>query len=230
MDEKFFNLPWEIHLALGSGYAAYMLAYFGIRDHHKAIDTTFRAIAFGFCATIVLLIVPEHFVWLRIFSAIAAALAAGLLWRYWFSDFLYKILRKSNFSWSDETPSAWSKITQHNSKVYFSQIKIELNDGSFLFCNDTKLFNDAPHGPCILGPNGDIALYVTHKSDAASEINFVDNVRDENYGDEITYISADKIKKISFRLIREKNVPKKRRVNEKNLALDGDSLLSTTVL
>lgn len=35
MDEKLLSLPWQIQVSLGSGYAAYMLAYAGIREHPR---------------------------------------------------------------------------------------------------------------------------------------------------------------------------------------------------
>src|SRR3546814_2103205 len=54
MDEKLLSLPWQIQVALGAGYLAYLVAYSGIRDHHKGIDVPFRAIAFGLVATLLL--------------------------------------------------------------------------------------------------------------------------------------------------------------------------------
>jgi len=86
MDEKFLSMPWEIQVALGSGYLAYALAYLGIRDHHKPIDTAFRAIAFGLCATSVLTLLPTTYgVW-RIAAAVLVSVVSGALWRYWGAD------------------------------------------------------------------------------------------------------------------------------------------------
>lgn len=202
MDEKLVNLPWEIQLALASGYAAYMLAYLGIREHHKPTDVTFRTIAFGLCATCVLILMPSSWGLYRTLAAITAALAGGVVWRCWLSDAVHAAAHKFDLSWSDETPSAWSRITQHNRRVFYGQITVLLDDGSCLSCNDTRLFADAPFGPCSLGPNGDVALYVTHQAEPNGPFQAVEGVRDFYHGDELTYIPAARIKKLKMRLIR----------------------------
>ncbi|MDO7837147.1 hypothetical protein Q4610_19050 [Sphingobium sp. HBC34] len=203
MDEKLLNLPWEIQLALGSGYVAYMLAYLGIREHHKAIDVTFRTIAFGLCATAVLTLLPARFGWWRASAAIVVAIVGGGLWRFFLADAMLWVVRKIDLSWSDETPSAWSRITQHNRKIYYCQITVHLEDDSVLFCNDTRPFADAPFGPCILGPNGDIALYVTHRCEpGAKKFVAIDGIRDQYHGDELTFIPASKVRKVKVRLLK----------------------------
>jgi len=203
MDDKLLNLPWEIQVALGSGYLAYMLAYVGIREHHKAIDVTFRAIAFGLCATAILKLIPVHFGWLRAFSAIAAAVVAGAAWRFWLADGVQWLIRKTDLSWADETPSAWSKITQHNRRIFYSQVTVQLDDDSWLFCNDTRPFADAPYGPCTLGPDGDVALYATHKCGPGAGASFeaIDGVRDADHGYEITYVPAARVRRVKVRLL-----------------------------
>lgn len=205
MDEKLLNLPWEIQLALGSGYLAYMLAYLGIRDHHKPIDTTFKAIAFGLCATAVLKLMPSDLGWWRLGIAAAAPIAAAVLWRVALADAVQWFARKIDLTWADETPSAWSRITQHNRRFYYSQVSVQLDDDSILFCNDTRPFADAPYGPCTLGPSGDVALYVTHKCTRDSEIKPVDLVRDPFHGDELTYVPASRVRRVTVRLVRPIN-------------------------
>lgn len=203
MDEKLLNLPWEIQLALGSGYVAYMLAYHGIREHHKAIDVTFRAIAFGLCATAILTLVPVRFGWERVAAAILAAIVGGVLWRFILADLAQWAIRKVDLSWSDETPDAWSKITQHNRRYFYGRVTVYLEDQSVLSCSDTRPFADAPFGPCILGPKGDVALYVTHVCDAgADSFREIDGVRDPHYGDEITYVPACQIRRVKVRLVK----------------------------
>jgi hypothetical protein len=207
MDEKLLNLPWEIQLALGSGYVAYALAYLGIKDHHKPVDTAFRTIAFGLCATAVLTLIPPSYGAWRVAAAISAAIIGGAIWRYCVADGVQWLVRKTNLSWSDETPSAWARITTHNRRTYVSQLSIQLDDDSWVFCDNTSLFNNSPFGPCVLGPDGDVALYVTHKCGPGpdSEIIAVSDVRDRFHGDSLTYISAARIRRISFRMLRSTN-------------------------
>lgn len=203
MDEKFLSLPWEIQVALGSGYLAYAFAYLGIKDHHKPIDTAFRSIAFGLCATSVLALIPASYGFWRVASAVLASLVAGALWRCWIADGVQWLIRKADLSWSDETPSAWSKITLHNNRTYVSQISIQLDDDSWLFCDDTRRFVDAPYGPCVLGPNGDVAIYATHKCQPGGEIVEDPDVRDAHHGDKLTYVPASKIRRVSLRLFKK---------------------------
>lgn len=205
MDEKFLSLPWEIQIALGSGYLAYALAYLGIKDHHKPIDTAFRTIAFGLCATTVLALLPATYGFWRVTTAVLASLVSGALWRYWIADGIQWLIRKADLSWSDETPSAWSKITLHNSRTYVSQISIQLDDDSWLFCNDTRQFAEAPYGPCVLGPNGDVAIYATHKCRPGEEIVPDADVRDPYHGDKLTYVPAGKIRRVSLRMLKNAN-------------------------
>lgn len=202
MDEKFLSLPWNIQVALGSGYLAYALAYLGIKDHHKPIDTAFRTIAFGLCATSVLALLPASYGFWRIAAAVLASLIAGALWRYWIADGVQWLIRKADLSWADETPSAWSKITLHNNRTYVSQISIQLEDDSWLFCDDTRQFADAPYGPCVLGPNGDVAIYATHKCHPGDEIVEDLDVRDPHHGYKLTYVPAGRIRRVSLRMLK----------------------------
>lgn len=202
MDEKFLSLPLEIQVAVGSGYLAYALAYLGIKDHHKPIDTAFRTIAFGLCATSVLTLLPATYGFWRIAAAVLASLIGGALWRYWIADGMQWLVRKADLSWSDETPSAWSRITLHNSRTYVSQISVHLDDDSWLFCDDTRKFADAPYGPCVLGPNGDVAIYATHKCRPGEDFVEAPDVRDVHHGDKLTYIPANKIRRVSLRMLK----------------------------
>jgi len=111
-------------------------------------------------------------------------------------------VRKADLSWSDETPSAWSKITLHNSRTYVSQIAVQLDDDSWLFCDDTRKFVDAPYGPCVLGTNGDVAVYATHKCEPGADIVEDADVRDPHRGDKLTYVPAAKIRRISLRMLK----------------------------
>ncbi|HEX8262858.1 MAG TPA: hypothetical protein VF547_08290 [Allosphingosinicella sp.] len=201
MDEKLLNLPWEVQLALASGYAAYMLAYVGIREHHKAIDVTFRTLAFGLCATAVLALSPSQLGWPRAVAAVLVALMGGVLWRFWLAEGMQRAIRNVNLSWSDDTPSAWSRVTQHNSRHFVTQVTVHLDDDSWLFCDATGSFGAAPFGPCIFGTNGDIALYVTHSAAPGEDFKAVGNaVRDTHHGDELTWVPASRIRKVSVRL------------------------------
>lgn len=202
MDDRLLNLPWEIQLTLGAGYLAYLIACFGMRDHHKPADVTFGTLAFGLCAASALALVPPAIGWPRAAIAITAPLLAALLWRLWLGDALRRLARAINLSWSDDTPSAWYRVTQTNRQHFVAQITVILEDGSVLGCADTRPFASAPYGPCVLGANGDIALYVTHAR-RPDEDQFIERarVRDPFHGDDLTYIPASRIREMRIRLL-----------------------------
>jgi len=75
------KLSWQIQLAFGAGYAAYMLCYVGIREHHKPIDTTFKVVVFSLIATATLWLTREWTPLNAGAAAFGASLVAGLVWR-----------------------------------------------------------------------------------------------------------------------------------------------------
>lgn len=198
MDEKMLSLPWQVQVALGSGYAAYMLAYIGIRDHHKATDITFKSIAFGLVA-VVMLVATQSWnpIW-SIIDAFIASLIAGFIWRKFGMGWTKELLHAADASWADDTPSAWATITVCNSTHPVSQISVEVEDGTIFQCANTKLFEGGPFKSLTIGVNGDIAMYVTHiaKGGKSKEI---DDVIVPYWGREITYIPASKIKRVAIR-------------------------------
>ena len=198
MDEALRNLPWQMQVALASGYAGYLLAYLGIRDGHKSIDTAFVSLVFSVIASAVL--------WFaRAWSPVSASAAAVLvtciiaaLWRAYLGAWLLWLLRAINISWSDNTPSAWARL-QQNRKIRISQIAVELDDGTWLRCDSVGSFDDAAFGPAILGANGDIALYLTHEDRQGAESKEQPTVRDPLWGDRMTYVPASRIKQVALR-------------------------------
>jgi hypothetical protein len=197
--EELLKLSWQTQVALGSGYAAYMLAYVGIREHHKAVDVTFRAIVFGLAASLCLYLKPfNSAVWDSVVGA-TAALVAGIAWRYLGINSLRRVLRWANVSWADDTPTAWTTISSANSQHQLTQLSILMDDGTWLSCARVGDFNDAPFGPCVLGQTGDIALYVTQETELDKEPREQVTVRDDDYGVRLTYIPAARIKRISMR-------------------------------
>ena len=191
---------WQLQVALGSGYAAYMIAYTGIRSHHQTIDTTFRTIAFGLVATAVLLSVSAA-MWkpATIAAAFLATVTSGILWRRWGMTGWSNLLRYLDLTWSDDTPSAWAKFSQDQDH-YVTQLTVVTTDGRVLVCDDTRPFERSPQGPCVLGTSGDLTMYVTH-SKAVGEANLVesDSPDLEGWGARLTYVPAGKIERLEIR-------------------------------
>lgn len=191
--------PWQIQLALGSGYAAYLLAYMGRREHHKAIDTTFRTLAFGLVATVIISLLTTLPVYVVVPAAFVPTILAGALWRKFGMTMYDWAVRKADVSWSDDTPTAWQSITVCNSKHFVSQISVQLEDGSWLRCIDTRRFEDSPFGPATFGSNGDVAIYVTDEESATGEDVDIGNVDEPYWGPRLTYIPASRIRRVALR-------------------------------
>ena len=199
MPEALLNLPWQIQLSIASGYAAYLLCSVGSRAKHTAVDVTFLTLTFGLIASGV------YFVGLRFTNIYASSAAAfvitcscGALWRRYFSSMLRKILRKTNISWSDDSPNSLASMLYDSSRPV-SQIAVQLEDGTWLRCDNLKDFETSPFGPCRIGPDGDVAMYLTHTVSKDGEEKELTTVKDLEFGDRITYIPASKIKRINLR-------------------------------
>lgn len=202
MTPELFNLPWHIQLTLAGGYAAYLLCYVGIRAPHTSVDTIFSSLLFG------PIVAGAHFLLISHTDEVAASASAfvaaclvGVLWRKVGRPLLKWILRATNVSWVDEDPSALASIMANN-KYPMTQVGVQLDDGTWLRCDELWRFADAPFGPCKIGPNGDIALYLTHEQPIEGPEVELQSVRDEICGDRISYIPASKIKIINFRHIK----------------------------
>lgn len=204
MEDKLLDLPWQIQIALGSGYLAYLLAYAGIRQHHTATEVVFRSFSFGLVATATMTWLPLKSGWLE-GAALLATLALGAFWRWKGMSWAKALLSKTNVSWTDDIPTAWLSITALRTDVRYSQLAVDLDCGRVLICDDTRRFADAPFGPCVFGLDGSVALYVT--AELRSDGTWLEkhDVEDPIVGPRLTYIPASSIKRVEFRLWRQPN-------------------------
>jgi hypothetical protein len=158
---EFLKLSWEIQLALASGYCAYVLAYTGLRDRQRPVDVAFVSLVFSLVATCVLwLLAPSQGPLVSSIAALCASILTGILWRRIGRDLVMHVLRRFDVTWQDDAPSALATLSA-NTKHRVSQVAVLLDDGDWLCCDDTRKFANSPFGPFQLGPNGDIAMYVT---------------------------------------------------------------------
>jgi hypothetical protein len=207
VDAKWLLATWQLQVALGSGYTAYMIAYTGIRTHHKTIETTFRALAFGLVATSAMLTTPTDRKALTIVMAFGATVIAGLIWRRLGMRAWAWLLRILDISWADDTPSAWIRLN-HDQTCHITQISVLTTDGTVHKCDDAERCGQFPMGPCIFGTNGDVLMYVTHRKKPGDETDIPTvGLEDAHWGARATYLPAEKIERID---IRQKPVPQKR--------------------
>jgi hypothetical protein len=193
----FLKLTLEVQVALASGYAAYAISYTGLRDRQRPIDIAFISLVFSVPATVTYSFFASNGYLISIPAAFLAAIVAGIVWRKFVRPFVFPILRWFNVTWSNDDPSALATLSG-DSKFGVTQIAVLLDDGTWLRCDNVLAFENAPFSPYVLGPNGDVALYLTHEESSAG-VKALTSTRDSYYGDRITYIPAARIKRITIR-------------------------------
>ena len=204
-------LPVLTQIVLASGYVAYRIGYQGVGTHQRPIEIVFGSLAFSLIASGVLallsLCTSDPVVNDRVplvvngCVAVVVTLAAGVLWRKWGGEWFFVLMRKWDISWANDRPSALGAII-HNNKFRVSQVAVELDDGTWLRCDNTSDFSAAPFGPCLLGPDGSVGLYLTHVDDPKGESKKLRTTVDPHYGHRITYVPANKIRRVALRHVR----------------------------
>lgn len=201
MDTNVFELPFAIQVTLGSGYAAYLLAFAGLRSHHTTTDVIFRTVAFGLVASASLKTLSSFEIndVAGAVVAFVATLIVGAIWRTLAGPLFKRVTRRLLISWSDDLPSAWLSITAERTDLRPSQIVVELDDGRLLMCDDTRALAKAPFECGVFGLDGSIALYVTSERRPNGEWIEKHDVLHPEEGANITYVSHDRIKRVELR-------------------------------
>ena len=202
--DQLINLPWQTQIVVVGGYIGYVIAYTGRRAGHKVLDVAAISLCFGGIGLLALHVAlqetPPSNELRKVFagfSAVIAPLIGGVLWRAKLRRVCQRLIRWISGSEEDGLPSAWDTIIQEEGHVY-SQINIRLKDGRELESYQMEGLNSLPNGPCALGNDGSIALYVTHIKDPGTERREAKNITDLE-GARITYVPADQIAEVDFR-------------------------------
>ena len=199
MSAELISLPWQVQVALASGYAGYMAAYAGMRSDRQTVEITFLSLLFGLFATAILGLLSH-----RIGQVAAGlvgffgAVAVGLAWRKWGRDFWWGMLRAFRVSHSNDDPNAIAVLGSKTHCVV-TQCAVQLDDNSWLFCDYTGDFRGAVHAPVTIGTNADVALYVTSVKDPEGNLRRLADVRNAEYGDRLTYVPAARVRRLSLR-------------------------------
>lgn len=198
-----YKLSFSLQLAIASGYLAYVISYAGIRQHHTTADTVLKSAAFGLPAMAIMSRGYQHPFWTPAVS-VAVALAIGVAWRLYGATAWQSVVRRSGVSWADDIPTAWLGITATKTTSMLSQISVELTDGRVLLCEDTAKYIDAHEGPCLLGLNGDVGLYVDAEMRPDGTWKEKNDTRHATFGDLMTYVPVAEIKRVEMRYITAK--------------------------
>ena len=194
-------LPWQLQFVLASGYCAYLLAFVGIRHTHKAADTVFGTLAFGLIAFATLALMPRSVHWLAAgASAFGISLAAAALWRKLIRDWLREKLRDTGYTSADDSPRAWDRLIEGGYRGV-TQLTVELEDGRQFYCTDAVALKGKPYAPFVLGTSGDVLMYADEaKNPEETSSHSAEGVFSESWGNLLTYIPANQIKRLAIRI------------------------------
>lgn len=199
--QRIFELPLETLVVLGAGYMAYVLAYAGLRDHHKPLDVLLSAISFGLIAKGVFSFLgPQlQLPLLEAIFALTVTLAAAMFWRKKGSAFWADILRDTGVSHSDDTSSALDRI-RTDTGTFITQLTVH-TDEVVLQCSDLFAVKELPHGPCILGKDGSVSMYADGVKLSGGDWEDKDVSHVKAWGPKLTYIPASEVRRIEVRTI-----------------------------
>lgn len=194
--ERLLNLPVETLAVLAAGYMAYRIAYTGRDDAHSGVDTLFISLIFALIAKITirsftLLGSSIGITMLGILSGIVASALAAVFWKRWGIDAVHWLLNQLGIPFTDRSRQAWDVIRRTH-KYRPSQLIVRRKDGTMVMCDRLDRFQMHRPGPCVFGPDGSVALYVTH--DCAPEGDWEEcEHSDPEMGSLMTVIPAEEI-------------------------------------
>lgn len=212
--QDLLNLPWEIHVVLASGYLGYTFGFCGRREHHSGADTLMLTLVFGLIsylafmtAEAVLDLLPLGEVVNTILQALFALVTgacAGLIWQRGGWNKMFNLLRDKGLSIEDGSPTAWRSILDREDEAGKTQLFVELTNGKTYGCDELGRFEGLPYGPCLLGPDGSVAMYVNSITRANGETieSAQEDIHDAQWGNLFTYFPASQIANIEMRLVK----------------------------
>lgn len=199
--EKLLQLPFEVIWPLGAGYLAYRLAYVGRDAPHKTFDGTFLVFVFGAIAkgiaSLIAVTAPEAPVAITAAMGAAFALVVAAIWRIWAAECVYDYLRERKVLDHDGQPDVWRSMLARQLPGPV-QLIVTTKAGKIYLCDELGRYNDAPLGPCLLGEDGSIAMYVTAwRRVGEAKWHDVKPYR-EDVGFEMSFFKASEIERIDI--------------------------------
>ncbi len=208
MDVKhLLDMPWSLQVAIAGGYAAYLIGNMGLRKHRKTVDVAFATFLFSLFATALYVLARQLMsdALLAGLAAFAGAAVLGAVWRRWGRGLYFRTASALGVSQADDADSALDDMFGQTGFAV-SQVAVELEDGRQLMCDNTSQFADAPITAFTMGASGDVLMYVTTIKTTDGEVREQTSCRDADYGDRITYIPAQRIKRMMIRHVPKRSI------------------------
>lgn len=207
----FLDLPIATLVVLAAGYISYRFAFVGRNSSHTSIDTIFIAATFAAIAQGVNLLWKKNsfeegcLQWLQEIPASGLMLGfwtsiiTAILWRKWLEKWLFECLRNVNLLNTDRHKTAWLTYLARPPKNVYTQLYVRMKDGTCLLCDELHLFNKMDLGPAILGEDGSIMMYPTHRKANINDewdLHPPPTKNDTAWGINLIYIPATEIAEI----------------------------------
>jgi hypothetical protein len=175
--EALLGLPFNTLALIAAGYLGYRLEATGRDGTHSTIDVIFISATFAMIAqlgaTITLAVLTRANIATEVgglsfvnaivpgLVGLVVALICAALWRATVGSWVTGLLRNRNILRSDRYPSAWMSMVALNRKKVTS-LMVCMTDGRMLMCDAVADYQAANHGGIMFGPDGSLALCVTH--------------------------------------------------------------------
>lgn len=198
MNAEFFNLSLGLQVALGSGYLAYMIAYAGLRTHHKTMDAVFISLAFSSLGLIAFQALEKCGSVKSAFITFLVCVVTAVIWRSFGRSVWLWIMNVLSVHREDGVYSPWDSIVQTDCRV--GQVSVHLKNGGILYLDDRRQFTDVPWKGLYLGSDGGIIMVVESEKTPEGKEEVRKGIVDTDWGTRLTYIPAQEIERVNIRM------------------------------
>lgn len=197
------QVPEHIQIILASGYLGYCLARSGYRYKERQDQLFYGVIVFGLIGYAVFLKAQSSLgiFWLSAGISVVASILSGIFWRKFGKKHTDKFLHWAAITNEDGIPSVWLRLTQ-DTTIAPTQISVSLKNGSRLNCNDVPAFAEMPVPSFYTDDDGNIAMYVTSRTNADGAVTEMNQIIDSDFGSRVTFIPKEEIARVAIRYLK----------------------------
>jgi hypothetical protein len=197
------SLPEQLQVMLVSGYFGYSIAYSGFRDNERKDELLYGILSFGIFGYIFYDSIRNLFQTFILpgLGALLVSVLVAIFWRKYGRRWFNMILHRAAISNEDGIKATWARIVQ-DTTIAPTQIVVQMKDGSKYICDDVQSFGKSAIPRYYTDNDGNIALYVTHRTTADGTDIEVDSVIDEMWGHRISFIPSKDIANVDIRFVK----------------------------
>ncbi|WP_322866788.1 hypothetical protein U5922_011725 [Aquicoccus sp. G2-2] len=208
--KELLELSWRTQVVFIGGYLAYVIAYSGRRHSHGTVDVFGSILCFGGIGLLGIGLVEacigasqgeekanSFLVYALGILGVGLPVITSLVWRGFLNSWITNAIHLMTKSKEDGLPTAWATVIQKQGLVY-AQLVVTLKSGVSYESYPLGAYNSAPDGPCILGSDGSIAMFVTYITEADGNGRPAKNLVDGD-GLRMTYIPSSEIAEVDLR-------------------------------